>query len=307
MTQDQDFREAFPFCAERSAGVGEPLVGLGVHPQRNLLIRWPKAKWGNHPRIAADMSLSQALALRAAAAAGLRVGLIDRKEEPPGRMRVYLYPEGRQADLEPRQLTPFLLSVLRGTLDLSALPQAPQKLLLCCTHGKHDRCCARFGFPVYKALRAAAEGSDFEVWESSHLGGCRTAAVALTLPARHKYGRLTPEQIPAFLAAEAAGHPYWPAYRGNADLDRPGQAAEAEAVRVMGLERAPQRPELHELQRDPTRVTYRAQYGETQRIIVAEASRFGIYGSCEALHDDTRAPTETTIWRARCAAGNAPD
>ena len=42
-------------------------------------------------------------------------------------------------------------------------------LLLVCTHGKHDPCCARFGRPLYEVLRDQVE-EDW-VWQTSHVGG----------------------------------------------------------------------------------------------------------------------------------------
>ncbi|MEJ7714132.1 MAG: sucrase ferredoxin [Pyrinomonadaceae bacterium] len=41
-------------------------------------------------------------------------------------------------------------------------------LFLICTHGAHDKCCAKHGIPSYEALRRAGEEA---VWQSSHVGG----------------------------------------------------------------------------------------------------------------------------------------
>src|SRR5262245_13618317 len=53
-------------------------------------------------------------------------------------------------------------------------------LLLVCTHGKHDRCCARYGRPLYEALDEAAEEN--WVWQTSHVGGDRFAGNVVCLP-----------------------------------------------------------------------------------------------------------------------------
>ena len=54
-----------------------------------------------------------------------------------------------------------------------------EPLHLVCTHGRRDKCCAKFGMPVYGALREAFGES---VWQSSHVGGDRFAANLVSLP-----------------------------------------------------------------------------------------------------------------------------
>lgn len=56
--------------------------------------------------------------------------------------------------------------------------------LLICTHGTIDACCALFGYPSYRRLRASARasGDEVRVWRSSHFGGHRFAPTVLELP-----------------------------------------------------------------------------------------------------------------------------
>ncbi len=56
---------------------------------------------------------------------------------------------------------------------------------LVCTNGQRDLCCARFGLPVYEALRA--EYGD-RVWQTTHVGGHRYAPNLLCLPSGIGYG-----------------------------------------------------------------------------------------------------------------------
>ena len=53
-------------------------------------------------------------------------------------------------------------------------------LLLVCTNGRHDACCATFGRPLARDLRHSAGSAD--VWECSHIGGDRFAANVVILP-----------------------------------------------------------------------------------------------------------------------------
>ena len=77
-------------------------------------------------------------------------------------------------------------------LDLTTRPGEllDHPLLLVCTHGKHDRCCARYGRPLYQALEEQAE--DDWVWQSSHLGGDRFAGNVVVLPEGLYFGRVEP-------------------------------------------------------------------------------------------------------------------
>lgn len=71
-----------------------------------------------------------------------------------------------------------------------ALPRAAP-LVLVCTHGKRDPCCARLGVPVYRELaRDLARENPGVVWQTSHVGGHRFAANIVLLPHGYHYGRL---------------------------------------------------------------------------------------------------------------------
>ncbi|RVV96774.1 sucrase ferredoxin [Mesobaculum littorinae] len=231
-------RPARRFCAEDSRAAGEPIAGTGMHPARNVLIQWPKGRWRHSMRIADGMEGEIERAITQLVEAGWRVNLIDRKEARADRLQVFVFPENLCLALPPETL-PACLDALRGGGDPTAFGARPvaRPVVACCTHGKHDRCCAKWGFAVYKALAAeAAARGDFDVWEATHLGGCRLAAGVLVLPAMHKYGRLVPADAAALLAAEAGGQPLLSRYRGACHLDRPAQTAEV-AGRV-ALDRA---------------------------------------------------------------------
>ncbi|MBB3230984.1 sucrase ferredoxin [Halomonas stenophila] len=221
------------FCAVESPAVGDPLAGTATHAERNLLLAWPRAKWRRNLRHASDMPEAVSERLDALAAAGRRVNLIHRRDRPSHRHRVYLMPENRGFEVEREALPDFLTAFERGD-SLTPWETDPPAgaLLLCCTHGKKDKCCAKFGFATYKALAATVADRDlpFEVWESSHLGGCRLAASAMLFPALRKYGRIGERDVRPLLEAEAGGRPYLPCYRGDARLTPVQQCAQLAAL-----------------------------------------------------------------------------
>ncbi len=119
---------------------------------------------------------------------------------------------------------------LSGVLGAGGVGLEPHAgpLLLVCTHGRHDACCAERGRPVATAL--AARWPE-EVWESSHLGGDRFAPNLLVLPGGHAYGRLDPPDAVEVVARHLAGKITLDRHRGRTVVPWVAQAAEA-AVRA---------------------------------------------------------------------------
>jgi hypothetical protein len=121
-------------------------------------------------------------------------------------------------------------------LDLDALSfDAPRPLALVCVHGRRDRCCAQHGSALYRALLR----TDVESWQTSHLGGHRFAACALSLPDGWMYGRLRPEHA-ADLARGTTSSEIadLELLRGRCCFDRATQAADIFLRRRLGERRA---------------------------------------------------------------------
>lgn len=112
---------------------------------------------------------------------------------------------------------------------LTGLHRTDAGILLVCTNGKRDVCCAVRGRPV---VLEGARHRPGQVWECTHTGGHRFAATGIALPSGHTIARLTGELAVQVVDAEArrelclaaldAAHD-----RGRSHLDLPAQAAEA--------------------------------------------------------------------------------
>jgi hypothetical protein len=102
----------------------------------------------------------------------------------------------------------------------SAGPSQP--VILVCTHGVHDVCCALRGRPVASALAARWPGL---VWECSHIGGDRFAPNVVVLPDGFYYGNLDPESALKTIEAHLAGTVIPDRLRGMARFVPPVQAA----------------------------------------------------------------------------------
>lgn len=109
--------------------------------------------------------------------------------------------------------------------------------ILVCTHGTIDVCCATFGYPVYKLVRAMADNASTptRVWRATHFGGHRFAATALELPEGRYWGHLQAQMLSSFVHRRVPMRELRRHYRGWAALPEPlWQVAEAEIFATAG-------------------------------------------------------------------------
>ena len=106
-------------------------------------------------------------------------------------------------------------------------------LLVVCTHGKHDRCCARYGRPLYQSLDEQAD--EGWVWQSSHLGGDRFAGNVVVLPEGLYFGRVASAEAWPVLDEYLAGRIELGHYRGRSCYSFAVQSAERAVREASGL------------------------------------------------------------------------
>lgn len=220
------------YCSDRMADLGEPLVGSAARAQRTLLLGHPKGQWGEKALLAPELAeITGWVKTRNKAHPGLNIRLFNRSGSD---VELRLFPEAVTLRLSTLAEVPAALDAVFRTLDDGgrvALPPCARTLAVC-THGKHDRCCAKYGQALFEAVRAAAP-ADIDVVEASHLGGHRFAATALDLaqnrPAR-MYGRLRAEEAEHWLKHLVDDRVWLGRYRGRADLSPDAQVAEAQAL-----------------------------------------------------------------------------
>jgi hypothetical protein len=115
-----------------------------------------------------------------------------------------------------------LAAILRGEQSAGVEPWG-RPLFLVCTHGKRDKCCAKFGYALYKSLRVDA-GED--VWQSSHVGGDRFAANLICFPHGFFYAHVTPDAGRHIISQYSQQIFSINNYRGRCCYPAPIQAAE---------------------------------------------------------------------------------
>ncbi|WP_332836203.1 sucrase ferredoxin [Propioniciclava soli] len=303
MTPDAVAAPPEPFrCAAASEARSEPLTATASTVGRFVLLEDP-GPWG--PAVLRNRRLAPEVRGRLRAwerELGVRPVLIRRPGRgEPGPRRVFVVNAAhgwvettRVAD--PAELLDWDLAGVR-TPDGVGLPRWDEPLLLVCTHGRHDACCAERGRPLAAAL---AHRWPAQVWESSHLGGDRFAANLLCLPDAHAYGRLTPESGPVVVAEHLAGRLSLEHHRGRTTVPWVAQAAEA-AVRRQLAERRLGAVTSRVLQRDPggAEVAVVAA-GHTHRVRVDVASAPPAQLTCSAS-----LPQPAPVHTARLRDGGA--
>ena len=131
-------------------------------------------------------------------------------------------------------------ALARGSRALVAasLPGArdAEPILLVCTNGRRDVCCAVRGRPLAAAAARVAPG---RVWEVSHTGGHRFAPTAVLLPWGQTYARLDEQGAAWVLEASLSGHTpaelLGPLHdRGRSALAPAAQCAESHVRAMLG-------------------------------------------------------------------------
>jgi hypothetical protein len=237
-----DLDTSRPLCAEVSAVAGEPLAATASRIEHWLLVEYG-GYWPYDPLDAAVFAgtLRDRLAGQLGALRNSRLLLTkgpggdrdDRVEvvygSTPERGRRFFRLElAHHGELRG-------LDFAGALLGESEPPGEPvdHPLLLVCTHGTRDRCCARFGQPLCRALNRHAPAG--WVRQVSHVGGDRFAGNLVCLPEGLYFGRVRPGDVQRLLAEYLEGRIDADLYRGGSYHPFPVQAAEIEIRRRTGL------------------------------------------------------------------------
>jgi len=225
--------EPRPFCADLSRENDEPLAATASRIDHWLLIEY-RSLWTRDALPGSGLSDQVKQHLRDQIGS-VRHGRLLFIRRPGRRRRPELVAFAATSRLGQESLTRLEFETyedLRG-VDLRAGRPAGHPLFLVCTHGKHDPCCARYGRPLYEALRDELD-PDW-VWQSSHIGGDRFAGNLVCLPEGLYYGRVGREAVGTVLDEHLAGRIELEHYRGRSGYSFPVQAAERHVRATAGL------------------------------------------------------------------------
>ena len=231
---------ARPLCADISSEAAEPLHATASRIDHWLLVEYT-GLWSRDVLAGSSLPAAVKATLREQLAAlpHARLLFIRRPERRASeRRRVYVV---RSKERETAAWGCEIGDYAElATIDLEAVfdggggvaTAVPHPLLVVCTHGKRDRCCARYGRPLYERVREWV--NEDWVWQSTHLGGDRFAGNLVCLPEGLYFGRVGADAWP-LLDEYLAGRILLERYRGRSSHPFPAQAAERAVRETTGL------------------------------------------------------------------------
>jgi hypothetical protein len=217
-------------CTALAEALDEPMIGSVDHRVRWLLVE-DRSAWG-------EKAVRDVLGPELEAAAkerGMRLLLVRRRDDDPAADAV------RRAFLVDTATGRMAVRTLTDLAELPALldhePDAfgaplGDPIVLVCTNGRRDACCALRGRALVAAL--AAEHAE-RTWECTHLGGHRFAANLVCLPDGILYGRVAPADGSRLVDAYLSGRIDPALLRGRSAWPASAQVAEWDLRERMGL------------------------------------------------------------------------
>ena len=268
-------------CSTLAEQLGEPMIGSVDRRIRWLLLE-DRSAWGTD---AVKDVLGDEFA-RDAKARAVRPLLVRRHEGDPVADAV------RRAILVDTETHEMAVRTIEhpSELAIDAVADAPvadfgatmsDPILLVCTNGKRDACCALRGRALVTAL---APDHAERTWECTHLGGHRFAGNLVCLPDGIVYGRVPPADGPRLADAYLAGRLDPALLRGRSAWPTPAQVAEQELRVRRGLDGL-------------TDVSLVSDEGDGERAIVALVTSDGTTHTFE-LAAERLAPPRSTSCRA---------
>jgi hypothetical protein len=244
VTQSDEGQSRF-FCSELSRRAGERSAGTASTGAVWLLLEYPHG-WGHKAfeESALPVEVKQFFKETLARVRHSRLLLVktDRGRRD-ARMNLFVVRCRERSPFTIRLRLERYFDALRYDLAEVASGRDPQggevcdgPLFLVCTHGRRDKCCAKFGMPLYNALR---EQAGERVWQSSHVGGDRFAGNLVCFPHGLFYAHATPEAGRRVVEAYRGGRVLTEGLRGRACYSHHIQAAESfvrEEAGVSGVE-----------------------------------------------------------------------
>ncbi len=225
MTQD------FFYCSALSREASEQPFGTASTADAWLLLEY-SAAWGARAFQESQLTRAVKAHLKKALQSVPRSRLLFIKRERETRSHLSLFTvrsTETDASIARVELTDYeqllnvnLAAILAGEQSAGG-ERWERPLFLVCTHGKRDKCCAKFGYALYKSLRVDA-GDD--VWQSSHVGGDRFAANLICFPHGFFYAHVTADAGRQIISQYSQQTVSLNNYRGRCCYPSPIQAAE---------------------------------------------------------------------------------
>ena len=211
-------------CADAARERADPLAGSAPPARRWLLLEHP-GPWRIDAIAGAGIDPAVLSVLTSAAGSATRILLVRRSGRIDRRAPRSWILAGLDATTTTGtwQDDKDLLDAAEAMIETPAsAARRAESMILVCTHGVHDVCCALRGRPVASALSSRWPEL---VWECSHIGGDRFAPNLVLLPDGFYYGNLDPQSAVTTVEAHLGGTVLPDRLRGMARFLPPVQAA----------------------------------------------------------------------------------
>ncbi|HYY32720.1 MAG TPA: sucrase ferredoxin [Gaiellaceae bacterium] len=228
-------------CADVSEQASEPLAATASRVDRWLLVEY-RGLWDRDVLGGSLLSaeLKEHLRDQLAQLGHARLLFIKRPERRSHARRMLYVGSSRPGEerlfaLEFDHHDDLLGYDFAGALLDGGTPGVPVEhpIFVVCTHGKRDRCCAKYGRPLYDSLKRKVDPA--WVWQSTHVGGDRFAGNVVVLPEGLYFGRLDDPDLDPLLDEYFDRRIYLDRYRGRSAHTFAVQAAERALREAEGL------------------------------------------------------------------------
>ncbi|MDJ0618706.1 MAG: sucrase ferredoxin [Calothrix sp. MO_192.B10] len=300
------------FCSDNSRKLGEEIIGTASNYETYILIECPppwhyqafNSRWvPDNLQVLVREIKSQKLPISFLLIAN---DLSHKKDETtlliyqkkPGISNGYRQQEFRLENIE--QVATTIRKWLWRRHSDCELETPKKRDILVCTHGSHDKCCARYGNPFYFHTQAAISDLGLEnirLWRSSHFGGHRFAPTMIDFPEGRYYGNLSLESCKSILTRTGDIQCLRPVYRGWSTLPQPVQVLERELLLKYGWKWFNNKVAANIIERSADDSTVQVEliveepygyvYNYLAKIVKDEAKAVTVKPSCSATQEST--------------------
>ncbi len=296
------------FCADACRGAGEDIIGSGTNYGTYVLIEH-SGIWDFDALNSQNIpdNLKQYIAEIKQSGLSLRFLLIKQhKPQSQTGHRIIIYDqtqakfssgyekfEFKVEHLE--QVSRVVKDYLQGKASQFEVQPSHTRDILVCTHGSHDKCCAKYGIPFYmESLKTLSELKlqNVQIWKASHFGGHRFAPTCIDFPDGRYYGLLDQTALRSILTRKGDIECFNRVYRGWGILPTDIQCLERELILLHGWQWFKYKIAAPEIKKhsDDTKITvslvYQASNSRTYHcdaeLVKDDHKTMELKGSCEA-------------------------
>ena len=233
------------FCSDHSKQIGEDVIGSATNYETYILVECPppwnseafNSKWvPNNLKVLVEDVKRAKLPIRFLLIANDISHKVEQTtlliyQKQKGLTQGYRKHEFKLANIE--QVAALVKKFLWGNIADYERETRVTRDILVCTHGSHDKCCARYGNPFYFYAQdtiANLGSENLRIWKSSHFGGHRFAPTMIDLPEGRYYGVLDQDSFKSILTRTGDIQCLNKVYRGWGILPVPLQILEKELI-----------------------------------------------------------------------------